>query len=75
VLGRFTRPFLTLFGGADPFTRDVELELTRRIPGAARQPHRVLNGVGHFIQEDAPDELGRAVITLARSPATARSPG
>jgi len=75
VLGRFTRPFLTLFGGADPFTREVELELTRRIPGAAHQPHRVLNGVGHFIQEDAPDELGRAVLTLARSPATARSPG
>jgi len=31
--------------------------LVDRIPGAGAQPHRVLEGPSHFIQEDAPEEL------------------
>jgi haloalkane dehalogenase len=37
----------------------------RKVPGAAGQTHRVLAGVGHFIQEDAGEELGRITAAFA----------
>jgi haloalkane dehalogenase len=66
-LQRFEQPFLTVFGDADPFSAGAERFLQRKIPGAAGQPHRVLAGVGHFIQEDAGEELGRIAAAFARS--------
>jgi haloalkane dehalogenase len=56
-LERFEKPFLTVFGDSDPITRGAERMLQERIPGCRAQPHRILEGAGHFIQEDAPDEL------------------
>jgi haloalkane dehalogenase len=62
ALARFTRPFLTIFGDRDPFTRGSERAFQRRIPGAAGLSHKLLAGAGHFIQEDAGDELGRLAV-------------
>jgi haloalkane dehalogenase len=56
-----------VFGDADPFSAGAERFLQRKIPGAAGQPHRVLAGVGHFIQEDAGEELGRIAAAFARA--------
>ena len=67
LLGQFTKPFLTLFGDQDPFAFGAERALIRKIPGAAGQAHRILHGVGHYIQEDAGEELGRAVTEFVRS--------
>ncbi len=67
ALEGFTRPFLTVFGDRDPNTAGVERELQARIPGAAGQPHLVLEGIGHFLQEDAGEELGRLTAAFARS--------
>jgi haloalkane dehalogenase len=55
-LTRFDRPLLTVFGDSDPFTAGVDRVLQKKIPGAAGQPHATLHA-GHFIQEDAPQEL------------------
>jgi haloalkane dehalogenase len=55
-LSRFARPLLTVFGDSDPFTLGVDRVLQKKIPGAAGQPHATLHA-GHFIQEDAPQEL------------------
>jgi haloalkane dehalogenase len=66
-LQQFQRPFLTVFGDADPFSAGADRVLQRKIPGAAGQPHRVLAGVGHFIQEDAGEELGRIAAAFART--------
>jgi len=66
-LGRFDKPFLTVFGDKDPFAFGAERALIRKIPGAAAQPHRILQGVGHYIQEDAGEELGRAVAEFVRA--------
>jgi haloalkane dehalogenase len=60
-LKEWRKPFLTLFGARDPFTRGAERQLQKRIPGAQGQPHAVLEG-GHFIQEDCGDELARRMI-------------
>jgi haloalkane dehalogenase len=64
ALGRFERPFLTLFGDEDPMTRGNERVFQKRVPGAAGQPHAVLPGVAHFIQEDAGDDIGRRIASF-----------
>lgn len=64
ALGHFERPFLTLFGDSDPMTRGNERVFQKRIPGAAGQPHAVLPGVAHFIQEDAGDDVGRRIASF-----------
>lgn len=65
-LAQFQRPVLTVFGDSDPFSSGLERVFQKRIPGAAGQPHRVLQGVGHFIQEDAGDELGRSCAAFVK---------
>lgn len=66
VLAGYERPFLTVFGDGDPFTAGAERAFQRRVPGARGQPHRVVAGAGHFLQEDAPEELDRAVLAFVR---------
>jgi haloalkane dehalogenase len=62
VLAQYERPFLTLFGDGDPVTAGAEKILQARIPGAADQPHKIIRNAGHFIQEDAGEELADALI-------------
>jgi haloalkane dehalogenase len=62
VLAQYARPFLTLFGDGDPITAGAEKVLQARIPGAAGQPHKIIRDAGHFIQEDAGEELADELI-------------
>ena len=61
-LGRFEKPFLTLFGAKDPVTQGGEKRLQEQVPGASGQPHHVFPEASHFIQEDAPDELVARIL-------------
>jgi len=63
-LGRFDKPFLTLFGAKDPVTPGGERRLIAHVPGAAGQPHYVFPEASHFIQEDAPDELVERILAF-----------
>jgi haloalkane dehalogenase len=65
-LRRFDKPFLTAFGDSDPITRGAEKKLQRDIPGAANQPHTTIARGGHFIQEDAGDELAQIILDFAK---------
>ncbi|GAB3274540.1 haloalkane dehalogenase [Parahaliea aestuarii] len=62
VLARFDRPFLTLFSDRDPTTRGWELLFQERVPGAAGQPHTLLEGAGHFWQEDCGEQAARRIV-------------
>jgi haloalkane dehalogenase len=64
TLARFDKPFLTAFSDGDPITRGADRVLRERIPGAAGLTHPTIAGVGHFLQEDRGDELGRVVVDL-----------
>ncbi len=64
VLERFDRPFLTAFSDADPVTKGGEGAFQRRVAGAQGQPHTTIAGAGHFLQEDAGEELARVVVDL-----------
>lgn len=67
VLERFERPVLTAFGDKDAVTKGGERAFIDRIPGARGQPHRIIAGGGHFIQEDAPEELCGLIDGLIRA--------
>lgn len=64
VLRRFKKPVLTLWSDSDPITRGADLLLRALIPGTAGQAHRIVEQTGHFIQEDAGEEIGRAVVAF-----------
>jgi len=62
VLAKYERPFLTLFADGDPITAGADKILQSRISGAAGQPHKIIRNTGHFIQEDAGEELADELI-------------
>ena len=57
VLESFDKPVLTCFSDKDAMTAGGERVFIDRIPGAKGQPHTIIKGGGHFLQEDVPDEL------------------
>jgi haloalkane dehalogenase len=66
VLARWDKPFLTLFGDSDPITRGADKLLRAMIPGAGGQPHTTIARAGHFIQEDAGEELAEHLLRFVR---------
>lgn len=63
-------PFLTAFSDKDPVLGHMAPALHDRIPGAKGQPHTVLEGGGHFLQEDVGPELARVTADfIARTSA------
>jgi haloalkane dehalogenase len=62
VLERWGRPFLTLYSDKDIVAPTGWQTLVARVPGAKGQPHEILEGGGHFLQEDVPDEYNRALL-------------
>ena len=61
ALASFEGPFLTLFGDSDPATRGWAEIFQERIPGAAGQPHQILERAGHFWQEDCGAEAAALI--------------
>ena len=66
-LERWDRPFLTAFSDGDVATRGWETVFQERIPGARGQKHAVINGAGHFLQEQKGEELGRVIAEFTHS--------
>ncbi len=60
ALGRFDKPFLTLFGKNDPILGRADTVLQKHVPGAQGQPHERTWG-GHFVQEDRGEFLAERV--------------
>lgn len=65
VFEDWQRPFLTLFSNRDPITRGGHKAWRQRVPGAQGQPHAIVRGAGHFLQEDRGPELAQALAAFA----------
>jgi haloalkane dehalogenase len=65
-LAAWEKPFLVAFSDRDPITGAMAPVLKRAVPGAAGRQHPVLEGAGHFLQEDAGEELGAIVAAFVR---------
>ncbi len=66
-LARFEKPFLCAFGDSDAITRGADAHMREVIPGTKGQPHTTIEGGGHFIQEDKPDEIARAIVDFVHA--------
>ena len=62
TLRRFTGPTLKLFGAKDPVTGASGGRGLDEIPGAKGQPHTILEGGSHFLQEDVPDAYSEVLL-------------
>ena len=58
-LSAWDKPFLVAFSDRDPITGGMAPILERAVPGAVRVP--VIEGAGHFLQEDAGERLGTVI--------------
>lgn len=63
-LRQWEKPFLTAFSDLDPITKGGEKYLQANIPGAKGQPHTIIRGGGHFLQEDKGPELAALIISF-----------
>jgi haloalkane dehalogenase len=66
-LATWDKPFLVAFSDRDPITGGMAPAFKRAVPGAAGRDHPVLTGAGHFLQEDAGEELGAVIASFVRA--------
>ena len=64
VLEKWEKPFLCLYGTGDPMLGTFDDVFLEFIPGTKGLAHQRFEGVGHFVQEEIPDELVAAVNEL-----------
>jgi len=67
VLSTSTLPVLSAFSDGDPITGPMAPILQKLIPGARGLSHPTITDAGHFLQEDAGEELGRVVADFIRA--------
>jgi len=67
ALERWTKPFTTAFSDGDPATAAWADVFRRRIPGARDCAHPVIQGAGHFVQEERGPEIAAALIDFLES--------
>jgi haloalkane dehalogenase len=63
-LAAFEKPFLTAFAEHDDVTRAFEQIFQARVPGAKGRDHLTAPDAGHFLQEQQPDLLVDAILSL-----------
>lgn len=61
VLAEWRKPFHCCYSGGDPITRGADAPFLKLVPGAAASEHVTIAGAGHFLQEDAGEEVAEAV--------------
>lgn len=61
VLETFDKPWLTAFSDGDPVSRGGDRPFQERVPGAKGQKHTIIEGGGHFLQEDRPAEIAALI--------------
>ncbi|MCW2605460.1 MAG: haloalkane dehalogenase [Frankiales bacterium] len=65
-LEQFRKPFLCAFSDGDPITAGADRVLLGRVPGTQDQPHTVVAGASHFVQEDRGPELAQVLVDWVR---------
>ena len=63
----FEKPFLCAFADNDPVTAGLDAEFKEKVPGTKGLPHTTIKGGGHFVQENAPEQVSNAIIELIRT--------
>lgn len=64
VLRQFNKPFMTAFSDNDPVTAGGDKRFREEVPGCRGVAHRTIEGAGHFLQQDAPQECVQAILDI-----------
>ncbi|KKD03891.1 hypothetical protein [Streptomyces sp. WM6386] len=64
-LSAFEKPFLTTFAAHEDITRAFEQVVQEHIPGARDRSRPTVPDAGHFLQQQQPDLLVEAILSLA----------
>ena len=64
ALGEWDRPFLIAFSDSDPITGGMAPILQQQSPARDGLDHPTIADAGHFLQEDAGEELGRVIAAF-----------
>ena len=59
---------LVAFSDGDPITGPMAGVFTGQMRGAQGVDHPVIANAGHFLQEDAGEELAKAIVRFLRQP-------
>jgi haloalkane dehalogenase len=63
----FDKPFLCAFADDDPVTAGLDAQFKETVPGTRGLPHTTIKGGGHFVQENAPEQVSKVIVDLIRS--------
>lgn len=70
VLGAWQRPCLVMFSDRDPITGPARRFFAELVPTAQEVPGQRIKNAGHFLQEDAGEEIARYILSFVRADAS-----